>query len=118
MTGEKPDCQKCGACCWSRFDHETYCDVVDEDRARLGSWGKRNIIGGAIKTKVRTMRAGPLKGYDVLICAGLRGDILHRVSCAVYERRPRVCRIAVKPGSRNCMMQRRMLLEAAERGRR
>ena len=68
----------------------------------------------ALRTKWRKQRAGPLKGASVCACIFLNGSVLHRTSCRIYEKRPRVCRMAVKPGDKTCREIRRMMKEAVE----
>lgn len=120
------DCLTCGVCCVSLEDQEAFCDVLPEDEARLGkAFVQRHVhrfrlldlansllMGGglppgAIKTKWTKQRSGPLKGSEVLVCVALRGSVLHRVRCSVYERRPHACREAVKPGDKTCLWLRR-----------
>lgn len=117
----KPDCLLCGACCVSLQDSDYYCDVDEADCRKLSpQFVKRNVgtlsafdgllalIDGnttpyaAIRTKWRTVRRGPLKGIDVCACVALKGNIMHKVSCAIYEVRPKTCKRAVKPGDRSC----------------
>jgi Fe-S-cluster containining protein len=124
------DCLTCGVCCVSLQDQDCFCDLTPEDEERLGAaWVRRNVLRtrlfdfiasggrlpwGAIKTKWRKQQAGPLKGAEMLTCVALRGSILHRVQCSVYEKRPRTCREAVKPGDRTCLWLRREIRRAAE----
>ena len=35
-------------------------------------------------------------------CIALRGTLLEKTSCSVYDKRPEVCRNAVKPGDKIC----------------
>jgi len=90
---------------------------VDEaDCERLGvKWVKRNVdlpelfnqvaFGHtpAIKTKWLKQRSGPMKGTSVCVCVALRGTLLKKVRCSVYDQRPRVCREAVLPGDPMCL---------------
>lgn len=126
----KPDCRTCGVCCVSLHDQEVFCDLVPGDFKLLGqSWVRRNVlmtssfdilvaaldgarvVEGAIKTKWRKMRSGLLRGATACCCAALRGSLLHRVSCSIYPRRPRACRVALNPGERQCLTLRRMYAE-------
>jgi Fe-S-cluster containining protein len=124
LTSE--DCRKCGLCCVAPYEQDSFCDVTEKDQKRLGrrfvrlhviqfnSWdrllsvfdGKR-MPPGAIRTKERLVRAGPLQGATAYACAMLRGTLMQRVSCSIYEKRPEVCRKAVKPGDRICRAIRR-----------
>ena len=126
-------CLSCGACCVSYHDQEVFCDVTPTDEERLGrTFVRLNVLRpriidtlgaaidgrhlpyGAIKTKWRKMRTGPLKGYEVCGCVALQGTVLEKVSCKVYEKRPDACRNAVKPGDKTCRQIRRMVLEKLE----
>lgn len=121
-------CRSCGICCVSLTTSETYCDVTIEDMKRLSKAFVRNnviqtrvfdrlahaldgnrIPDGAIKTAWKGQKAGPLKGVEVCACTALRGSVMHRVSCSVYENRPRVCQTAVVPGDKACRQVRGMV---------
>lgn len=126
-----PDCRTCGLCCVSPQDQEAFCDLDEEDEQRLGkSWVRRNVMRysfydsmmemiqhgqalppGAIKTRWKPVKAGPLKGHQVCACVALRGSVMNQVSCSVYDRRPDTCREAVVPGGRTCKEIRRMYKE-------
>lgn len=130
MTQKKPDCLTCGVCCVCPRDQEYYCDMTPEDMERLdkkfikSSVGfmspfdmlvmaidGHNIMGGAILTKWRTMRSGPFKSYEINTCKALRGSVMHKVSCSIYENRPEACREAVKPGDKACRDVRRAYIK-------
>lgn len=121
MPTQKPDCLTCGACCVAPDNQEAYADVTAEDARRLGRrFVRLHVLGPsaldtfaaaidgknappmAIETRWTTQRSGPYKGFEVSTCAALRGSIGSRVRCSVYEKRPKVCRTAVKPGDRAC----------------
>lgn len=125
-------CRSCGLCCVSPQDQDVYCDVDSEDIERLGrrwsrlhveltgcfDWLAHALSGdrlpfGAIRTETREVRTGPLRGYRVCACVALKGSVMHRVGCTVYERRPQVCREAVHPGDRFCRQIRYRILEQA-----
>lgn len=135
MTRDDFDCRTCGLCCVAFVDQPVYCDVTMEDLARLSrkfirnnvveqdvaSWVSQVVEGKdpgycAIKTKWRTMRTGKLKGVDINVCAALRGSVMSRVSCSIYENRPEVCRRAVKPGDRGCKQVRAMVTHFIDKG--
>lgn len=109
-----PDCLTCGACCVAPYDQDAFANVEDKDLLRLGEKLVRLYVHApipkgcvtapeiAVATKPRVMTRGPLKGDISCACKALRGNVGHRVSCAIYEQRPRVCRIALKPGDRVC----------------
>ena len=111
----------------SLTESDVYCDVTVEDMRRLSKgFVKKNvrttsafdrlahaidgnhIPDGAIKTLWREQKAGPLKGVQVCACVALRGSVTHRVSCSIYESRPRVCRTAVVPGDEACRQVREL----------
>jgi len=117
----KPDCTTCGVCCISPIDQESYCDVTIADEKRLGAklvkqhvlcssmfdtllaaidW--RPMPQGAIKTVWTKEKHGPFKAYQFCRCACLQGVIMKKVKCVVYDKRPRVCRMAMKPGDEAC----------------
>jgi Fe-S-cluster containining protein len=130
MTREKitaDTCRSCGICCVSLTGNEVYCDVTVEDMKRLSKgFVRKNVVrpwlvdrlahaldgnripDGAIKTVWNSQKAGPLKDVEVCACAALRGSVMHRVSCSVYENRPRVCQTAVVPGDKTCRQVRGM----------
>jgi Fe-S-cluster containining protein len=133
MTKKIPDCRTCGACCVCPEDQGVYCDLEPGDVNRLSeSFVKKNVLfcspfdslammidgrkvmGGAIRTRWRTMRSGPFKSYEINTCVALRGSVMHKVSCSIYKNRPRVCHIAVKPGDRACKDVRRGFLRTIQ----
>jgi Fe-S-cluster containining protein len=113
-----PDCQKCGACCVAFQNQDVFANVHEKDMERLGSKLVRLLVlqpnafdifalalsgtpaQAAIKTKVVLNRKGPFSGSKMCRCKALEGDVLHQVKCSIYEKRPQVCREAVKPGDR------------------
>ena len=127
------DCRKCGACCVAPYQQDTYCDVTAEDVKRLGKkFVRLNVLNSrpidifaaaidgadfpsaAIKTKWREQKSGTLKGFELNMCIALQGSVMHRVSCSVYENRPRACRKAVMPGDRWCREIRRTFKEKVD----
>lgn len=127
-------CRSCGICCVSLTSNEVYCDVTVEDMKRLSKgFVKKNVLrprlfdqlalaldgnripDGAIKTVWTKQKAGPLKGVEVCACAALRGSVMQNVSCAVYENRPHVCRVAVVPGDKACRDVRSLFQAMLER---
>lgn len=108
------------------YEQDAFCDVTPKDVERLGKkFVRLNVLrsrpidvlaaaidgadypSAAIKTKWREQRAGTIKGFRLNMCAALRGSVMHKVSCSVYDDRPHVCREAVKPGDRTCREIRR-----------
>lgn|GEM_PF-1814442 len=115
------DCVKCGLCCVSLYDQERFADVTAKDEERLGKRFVRlhvlrtrpfdslcaaidgaRVPPGAIATEWRKQRSGPFKGVSVCACVALRGTLLEKTACSIYDKRPEVCRKAVKPGDRTC----------------
>ncbi|MFP5261811.1 MAG: YkgJ family cysteine cluster protein [Blastocatellia bacterium] len=93
------DCQTCGACCAA--EHLGTVEVSHYDRtpreytASLpGPWS--NEITGQLQRGLRLMRR--VGGR----CAALPDDVGRHVSCAVYDRRPAICR-RFTPGSDKCL---------------
>ena len=130
---EKPDCRTCGACCICSEDQGAYCDLTEEDEKRLSrTFVKKNVVHeftishlvyairgreypyGVIKTRWKKMKSGPLRGYEMNVCAALRGSVMSKTSCSIYKNRPQVCRDAVKPGTRYCKEIRACLLKAVD----
>lgn len=124
------DCQTCGLCCVAGHEQDAFCDLTEADLERFITnrgkrWIRRNVlfatafdllcqaidggrsVGAALRTKIRKVRAGPLKDYEICACFALRGSPLRKVSCSIYEDRPHACRIAVKPGDKVCKTIRR-----------
>lgn len=131
---EPPDCLSCGLCCVVMRDQDAFCDVTPKDLEKLDRrWIGRNVLFpsaidtfaamidgahlpfGAIATKWREVKDGPLKGIEVCACVALRGNVGHAVKCSIYAKRPQVCHDAVKPGDRTCFDIRRLVNEAVER---
>jgi hypothetical protein len=120
-------CRSCGVCCVSLDEADCYCDVTVDDMERLGdAFVRRHVMlarpfdllasaidggrfpPGVIKTAWKAQKTGPLKGCSACVCVALRGSLMHQTSCAVYAKRPEVCRKAVKPGDVTCRRVRRM----------
>ena len=116
-----PVCTTCGMCCVSLRDQRAFADVTTEDEERLGREFVRlhvvhtstfdRLLGaldgreppmGAIRTEWKEQKSGPLRGVQANACVALRGSLMRRVKCAVYERRPDACRNAIQPGDRTC----------------
>lgn len=99
VTGN--DCVRCGACCVSEYDLDTYVDVEPHEAKLIPARMLLRRHGfSSLKTKKTRL------GY--VVCTALRGTLGKRVRCAIYEYRPGVCR-SFKPGSRPCLESRREL---------
>ena len=126
------DCVSCGVCCLGPSSQRAFCDVSEEDAKRLprrfvrlhvlqfsafdqaaAAIEGRAMPWGAIKQRWQEQPAGPLKGYELKMCAALEGSILNKVRCSVYESRPTTCREAVVPGDRTCLRLRQDYKQAA-----
>lgn len=113
------------------IDHDVFCDVTEKDIKRLGpTLTKKYVLEpdtvtrrletidghihdySALATQWKTQRAGLFKGVACCACVFLQGSTMHRVSCRIYEKRPRACRMAMKPGDRACKELRRMVQRA------
>ena len=131
-TTRTPDCRTCGVCCISLHDQDVYCDVTQEDLKRMSPAARKHVVAPsvfdqalgmldgryvplAIETMWREVKAGPLQGTSVCACVFLRGSVLHRTSCRIYENRPHACRSALKPGQKQCREARKLFLDLAER---
>jgi len=128
-----PSCRECGACCIAPAQQGSFCDVTEQDKKRLGKkFVRLHVIGSsfierfsdmfcgaphrpdAIDTRWRVMSAGPLATYEFNTCSMLRGSVMKRVSCRIYDKRPRACRVAVEPGDATCLALREQFLKKIE----
>lgn len=110
------DCRKCGICCTSLTWEDTYVNLTPTDEKRLGKhYVRLNVINGEIRTRPTVNKAGPLKGAEDCRCVSLRGSLGKQVSCAIYEKRPDICKKALKPGDRTCRQIRRLFNDMLER---
>ena len=100
------DCQACGACCCNPEENraESYRDYVEIDRAAK-LWKKPQLLQRYTVENDRGQRHLKLIGPEER-CAALLGALGKRVSCAIYELRPRGCR-QVEAGSAECLRDRR-----------
>ncbi|MGK3981239.1 YkgJ family cysteine cluster protein [Sorangium sp. So ce118] len=86
------DCQRCGACCGPTEDYPTYVDLFAGDVGRLPPRYRLHVIGSSLATKETSSGT---------VCVALRGSVGKRVSCAIYESRPTLCR-RFERGSKAC----------------
>lgn len=95
-----PDCQACGACCFSLLD--TYVRVTGDDWARLGADAERvaRFIGHRAYLR---MEVGRCAALAVLGAA----DGGARYACTIYDRRPQICRDLAR-GSPQCEAEREL----------
>ncbi len=130
------DCVKCGLCCVSLYAQDRFADVTPEDEKRLGKRYVRlhvlrtrpfdrltaaidgaNVPDGALATEWRKQRSGPFKGLEVCACVALRGSLLEKTACSIYDKRPKVCHDAVKPGDKTCKEIRALYKRGLEKTR-
>lgn len=117
------NCLECGACCVSEFDQADYCDITDEDKARMGARLMRYVnesssflqYSGAIKTEWREQKTGKYKGLLFCSCHFLRGSVMSKVRCSIYAKRPSICRSAMQPGDYQCRRAREVLEDLVKR---
>jgi uncharacterized protein len=87
-----PECVSCGVCCFSTLDE--YVDVRGDDHARLGDDADALVVFHGTRAYMKMhdghCAALTLRAQDA------------RFECAVYPRRPRVCR-ELERGSGQCM---------------
>lgn len=99
------DCQSCGACCTNPEENraEGFLYYVEVDSStRLMS--KPDLVKRHV---VRDERGVPHLRLDPSQrCSALLGRLGERVRCAIYEHRPRGCRL-VEAGSPRCDLARR-----------
>jgi Fe-S-cluster containining protein len=95
-------CLSCGACCFSPYEQKWFADL--EPRECKG-FTQKQIAHNAIKTVKREMQDGILKGIPLHVCCCLEGSVMHRVSCSIYEKRPKACQ-KFEPGSFGCRLLR------------
>jgi Fe-S-cluster containining protein len=132
------DCQACGVCCLPdkpEFGDVPWVMIFESDVNRLG---RRNAKKYTERDKgmflgpgqrlppvdsmpgvgnVKVMSIAKTK-RGIPKCLALTGKVGKRVSCAVYEDRPEVCR-SVRKGSQACMAYReqyKQVLELASQG--
>lgn len=80
-------CQSCGACCAYSDDWPEFTDETNEHLA-------------SIPLEMCNIFTGRMWCYGDRCCA-LRGEVGKSTSCAIYERRPNVCR-EFEPASDGC----------------
>jgi hypothetical protein len=88
------DCETCGACCASPWDHEGYVRLNDDDLQRLGALNLPIILqpqqgddAGAV-----IPRLGTAISEGRRVCEAFAGCIGVRCGCSIYSDRPQACR--------------------------
>jgi Fe-S-cluster containining protein len=103
---EELDCQRCGACCCNPDENraEGFADYVEVGR------GERLLRKPAVLQRYATANERGVFHLKLVgpeqRCAALEGALGRRVHCAIYELRPRGCRL-VEAGSARCLQYRR-----------
>lgn len=101
---EPEDCTACGACCFS--GGRGYLALFAVDLARLEPGDRRDLVEEVAGRLCMRMTDGR--------CAALRVDpVESRFVCAIYGRRPDVCRSLVR-GSSDCFVHRTEKLVRAQ----
>ena len=104
MPSDDLDCTKCGACCVSTWDTETYVYVGDKDIRRLRmAFTERTVkrlVGGLDDPLEQGLRTKENKQGHVT-CISLRGSVGKQCSCSIYKARPEACR-DFEPGTFAC----------------
>lgn len=96
------DCVRCGACCISDYESVDYVHMLEEDVEQLSEEEQERYVYteetfGSPQHSMKTC-------YDKIgncRCKALKGVIGQDVSCAIYDRRPNVCR-NFQPGTDVC----------------
>lgn len=119
LKKEISNCRTCGACCVAPYEATEFVDLLPKDFEQLskgyqrrvneqGAFGALDLVSVCLPVVVTV---------DETRCLALRGTVMGRVCCAIYERRPYVCRI-FKPDSRDCFAVRRSMENNVVRARR
>jgi Fe-S-cluster containining protein len=100
------DCRSCGACCRGSYDDDSgWADCSVEDVLRMSRAVRARLVplhhGLAWHSAHLATPASVTEMWGKL-CDFLRGTPGKRVSCRIYQTRPKVCR-DFKPGSRSCI---------------
>jgi len=87
------DCVRCGACCVSDYDAVDYVHLNQDDLNRLDPdeydfYVYTDATYGRTQCSMQTAR----DSQDNCRCKALEGTVGKQVSCAIYDRRPKVCR--------------------------
>jgi uncharacterized protein len=99
------DCQKCGACCCNPAENraEGFRDYVEIGGGERLAKKQRQLQKFAVANE-RGVWHLKLVGAEER-CAALHGSLGRHVSCAIYDLRPRGCRL-VEAGSKRCLQYR------------
>ena len=99
------DCQQCGACCCNPLEnraegHREYVEIGTSEKLFKKP---RHLQRYAVQNAARVYHL-KLVGQEER-CAALLGSLGKRVTCAIYQLRPRGCRL-VEAGSTRCLQYR------------
>lgn len=105
------DCQRCGLCCmaWNWNGRNLpFVEVGPREGARIAKKHPGLVVLDDTPPTGMIFKAPNTLTLDVKNgrCAALRGTMLKKVSCAIYEDRPAACR-NFRPGGRECLSIRR-----------
>jgi Fe-S-cluster containining protein len=106
------DCRACGACCTNaeenrREGYRDWVEVVPGDELLLPPERlPAHLRRAAARLVVHNQAGAPHLRLEGERCLALRGRLGRRVSCAIYEIRPRACR-RVEAGGDRCRQYRR-----------
>lgn len=108
MTAPTYDCRTCGACCVSDLgpDVPHYIPLTEKDLERFDAATKKRLVVldstglPALGVKPESVKS------DRTVCQLHAGVIGVRSRCALYGKRPDICR-GFEPGSRACRIARR-----------
>jgi Fe-S-cluster containining protein len=98
---ELPPCLECGACCVTDLEYGKggFVRLQAGDFDRLPEKYRLKVIKDSDPGVDRLGHKGlPTTGYR---CVALRGEVNKKVSCAIYEERPTLCR-TFERGSQDC----------------
>lgn len=101
---EPIDCTRCGACCVSNWDLETYVGVSEKDQDRLLPIFDEEELDRLVGHRHDRWQASLRTKENVqghITCIALDGRVGECVSCSIYESRPDACR-HFKSGSLEC----------------
>ena len=105
MDDDRFDCRTCGACCGPLDDAPAYVALSARDAARLPApYATDAVVRDDDGSALATTRCG-----GATVCVALRGTVGEAVTCAIYDDRPRGCRL-FRPGSRICRIVRTLRL--------
>lgn len=108
------DCMKCGACCVSAYEDESYVHLTSNDVCQLSEVDIENYVIGVEDGPLGKFAMATTISEGSCRCSALSGSVGVRVSCSIYERRPAACR-KFTAGSTLCDIARREILGISDR---